>query len=173
MCGEWKLLCVERSEAGISYCTPYFWETRTFLPSRKTVNKLAEVFSEEFPTEIRKLEDALSAVEDLRRNERESLVDRQPSTSLRNKFENKTPYCVIGTTEKVGIYDYGTTHEGFRTVLAAWMQPKDGNPMFRRTQVRRNGTGVYLVKCGSQIYFTGKEDMSKDFRAFLEGIEEG
>ena len=86
--------------AGISYCTPYFWETRTFLPSKKTVNKLAEVFSEEFPTEIRKLEDALSAVEDLRRNERESLVDRQPSTSLRNKFENKTPYCVIGTLRR-------------------------------------------------------------------------
>lgn len=159
--------------AGVSYCTPYFWETRTFLPSRKTVDKLAEVFSEEFPTEIRKLEDARSAVEDLRRSERESLIDRQPSTSLRSQFNNKTPYCVIGTTEKVGIYDYGVTHEGFGTVLAAWMQPKDGNPMFRRTQVRRNGTGVYLVKCGSQIYFTGKEEMSEDFRTFLEGIEEG
>ena len=159
--------------AGVSYCTPYFWETRTCLPSRKTVDKLAEVFSEEFPVEIRKLEDARSAVEDLRRSERESLIDRQQSSSLRSQFANKTPYCVIGTTEKVGIYDYGTTHEGFRTVLAAWMQPKDGNPMFRRTQVRKNGTGVYLVKCGSQIYFTGKEDMSKDFRAFLEGIEEG
>lgn len=159
--------------AGVSYCTPYFWETRTFLPSRKTVDKLAEVFSEEFPVEIRKLEDARSAVEDLRRSERESLIDRQQSSSLRSQFANKTPYCVIGTTEKVGIYDYGTTREGFGTVLAAWMQPKDGNPMFRRTQVRRNGTGVYLVKYGSQIYFTGKEDMSKDFRAFLEGIQEG
>lgn len=159
--------------AGVSYCTPYFWETRTFLPSRKTVDKLAEVFSEEFPTEIRKLEAARSAAEDLRRSERESLVDRLPSPSLRNQFEHKAPYCIIGTTEKVGIYDYGTTHEGFGTVLAAWMQPKDGNPMFRRAQVRRNGTGVYLVKCGSQIYFTGKENMSEDFRTFLEGIEEG
>lgn len=159
--------------AGISYFTPYSWETRTFLPSRRTVDKLAEVFSEEFPTEIRKLEDARSAVEDLRSSERESLVDRPQSPSLRSRFTDKMPYCVIGTTEKVGIYDYGVTHEGFGTVLAAWMKPKDGNPMFRRTQVRRNGTGIYLVKCGSQIYFTGKEDMSKDFKAFLERIEEG
>lgn len=53
------------------------------------------------------------------------------------------------------------------------IKPKDGNPMFRRAQVRKNGTGVYLVKCGSQIYFTMKEDISKDFKTFLEGIEEG